>query len=188
MNINLDEALSSIDAAAPTADDEGNSIPLVELIRIPVEYGHKPFTKAYKASPAYLDLRRYWIMLVMLFERIRSDNAGEENDRKIAESFCTHNLDVVLYKNGALMVLPHEGLAETEVEAFNPGWGTPTVTNFKSVMAATNYIAACHLFSALVQELKDNDALTQAQDFLYAMRDAALSTEFDGCKFYQLID
>ena len=106
--------------------------------------------------------------------------------------------ELVVFENGALMILPKKETADLKVCGFNPGWGVPTETNLKTVCGAACAVYFNHRSFDLYDGYThaDNDALAVAyqaamqeySDLYYKVRDACSSLEFDSRAYFQLVD
>lgn len=186
MNSMIKNALAEIDTEVELFAEDGEALPLSEIARI--HGNEESAAELFQAAKALkLDYEDF-VSLVIMAAKNLIHNAPESCQKADFTQLnqILQRLDLVLFKNGAVMLLPVKEQENFPICGFNLGWGSPTYTNAKTILAAS----CCYIANLQIWELykAKSDSVENACCYYQTVMNAGLSASFDVPGFAQLID
>ena len=187
MNSMIKDALAEIDTENELFNENGEALQLLEIARI--HGNEKSAAELFQTAAKALQMDyEIYVHLVCEAARsliIRAYHVGQKADLAQLNQIL-QSLDAVLFKNGAVMLLPAKEQENCPVQGFNLGWNSPTKTNAKTLLAAS----CCYIANLQIWELykAQPDAAEAACRYYQTVMNAGLSASFHALGFAQLID
>lgn len=193
--IDLESIAAQIEPFYESVDQDGNSLPMAELCRIRLPQGQSVDLVSSEAGSLYerfaalkgMSLNDYIELVLEQLDAFITDAAifADKHTDYDALRECMNSLEMVLFRNGVLLVLPAKEWEEATAYGYNPGWSRAIKINFKSLFGASCWAMLSHLLSrpGLFPELQDT-----LSDTYYAVREVCYSKDFDLQAIHALLD